>query len=151
MTNIEQVEFDHMPREVAIELLCKQTRISNRQRKECMRALETRYRSTLTPKTDKADLVLRRRLTLRPMSFLLKVKKRCETRRSLCMAQRDFSSRRSANLGEKTGKPNPAEMNELLVHQRAIVLLNERISLLNRVFNAVSDEMARRQNTFVTR
>jgi hypothetical protein len=49
--NIERVDFDRMPYEVATEMLADpRARMTNRERKECMRARETRYQSTRTAK-----------------------------------------------------------------------------------------------------
>ena len=41
------VDFDHMPREVATEMLCApKAKMTNRERKECQRARELRFEST---------------------------------------------------------------------------------------------------------
>lgn len=52
-----EVPFDHMPVEVAVEmLLAPKARMSARERKECMRARETRYASPRTRKSVAAKL-----------------------------------------------------------------------------------------------
>lgn len=49
--NLREVVFDHMPREVATEMLCSpKAKMTNRERKECRRARELRFESTRTVK-----------------------------------------------------------------------------------------------------
>ena len=49
---IPQIAFDHMPTEVATEMLCApKARMTNRERKECQRAREIRYASPRQPRT----------------------------------------------------------------------------------------------------
>jgi hypothetical protein len=48
---LEKIQFDHMPIEVATEMLCSpQARMTNRERKECLRARENHYQSTRVAK-----------------------------------------------------------------------------------------------------
>lgn len=147
---LEKIEVDNMPRQVAIEILCSSKELGNPMRKKCMRALETHYTSNRQPKTDKETKVLAARLQTRPWAFLLKIKKRCESRRAEVQKQHDFSTRRKANLEAKTGKPNPHEIAEILLHERAIAALNLRAARLDLVWEGVTDEMDRRKKNILS-
>lgn len=82
--NLTAVSFDHMPVEVATEMLCSpKAKMTNRERKECARAREHRYESTRLPKPDETRLA--QRLGARPFLSLVKWNSRAIERRALAI------------------------------------------------------------------
>lgn len=147
--NIERIEVDSMPRQVAVEMLCRSNRLTNREHKLYMGALETHYTSTRPAKTTRQDAVLSARLRLRPWATLCRWLKRCNDRRALVQEAFQLASKHKAKLDVKTGKPNEGEVLEILQLNKAIAGLNLRAARLDKVWEAVTEEMKRRQSTFI--
>lgn len=144
--NIEKLEVDTIPRQVAVEMLCRPgVRMTNKERKLFRGALETHYASTRKPKTSRQAEVLAARLRLRPWATLCRWLKRCNTRRALVQEAFQIGTKRKAKLEAKTGKPNQSEVLEILQLDRAIAGLNLRAARLDAVWDGVTEEIARRQ------
>ncbi len=80
-TTIIEQPFDHMPVEVATEMLCApKARMTNRERKECFRARERHFVSTLVAKP--AEAKRSRFISSRNFSQLLTLQRRGNAKRA---------------------------------------------------------------------
>lgn len=147
---LERVEHDHMPRQVAIELLCRSKRMTNRERKMYMQALEVHHVSTRRPKTERMTEVLANRLRIRPWATLCKILKRCNNRRSEVQTQYLIAKRRVDKLGVKTEEVKQSEVLEILNLNKLIAFLELRAKRLDLVWEGVTNEIERRQKGWVT-
>lgn len=135
---------DVMPRQVAVELLCKSPRMTNRERKVCMQALETHYVSAAQPREDRAQAILANRCRTRTVSHLIKRYRRCVERRKLVQDAYVIVHRRLKTLEEKTEKPSPQEVLAILFLQRQKAELELRAAQIDLAWDVVTEELERR-------
>lgn len=142
--NRRLVNHDHMPVQVATEMLCApRARMTSRERKQCERARERIFESTLSGQTPEARLAFR--VSSRPIESLAKWIRRAARRRKDVQAKYGILCRRRDKLNAKTGEPAQAEILELLGIGRALAALEIRAKLLEMVLDAAQEEVKRRE------
>lgn len=145
MTTIRKAEFDHMPAQVATEILCKPgARITNKERKTLMRARETRYESALPSRESRHAEILSNRLKGRTWAQLIKWDKRCKNARALVQHAFVVTNRRIEKLGAKTDKPNQTEVLALLLMERQKAALELQSAKIELAWDCVTGEIKRR-------
>lgn len=144
--NLQRVERDHMPAQVATEMLCRGgAMMTNKDRKLYMRARENHYESTRQPKENRRQQILANRLRSRPWSFLVSRNRRCINIRGEVQHAYVVGNRHLAKLKEKTGKPDPREVMAILLLERQMAALEVKAKELDMAWECLTDEMERRQ------
>jgi hypothetical protein len=133
-----------IPPQVATELLCTQTAMSNKERKSLSRARD------LFVELEKFSPLgvqhrLDYRLQQRNWQQLCKWNKRATARRQDAQAKFQMVQKRQQKLGSKTGQPNDSDIRELLMLQQAVAVLDAKARVLDIFLEAVESEIARRQ------
>lgn len=119
--NITKLEVDHMPKEVATEMLCSpKARLTNRERKECMRARAAVYVPTDTKKP--YDEKLLRKAKQSSWAQLIRIVVRCSLRRS--MAQN-----RWLKLSNKLAKLETTPLNKTVREAADFVIRRDMAAL----------------------
>lgn len=133
-----------VPREVATELLCTQTVMTNPERKKLRRARDLFVE---IPKFEHLGVQHRLdyRLQQRNWGQLCKWLRRATARRRDAQDKFHVICRRREKLGSKTGQPLDSEIQELLVLQQAVMALNTKAQVLDIFIEAVESEIQRRQ------
>lgn len=131
-----------MPKEVATEMLCApKARLTNRERKECCRARETRYESEQAPLP--AQVKLKRRFSFASFKQLRNWFLR--SRKARVSLQRAFQS---ANLKlrqlQAIANPNGAQQLSIQILQRSIRSLDEAAERFDLVVDLTEAELKRR-------
>lgn len=144
--NLQRVERDHIPTQVATELLCRGgAMMANKDRKLYMRARETHYESSRQPKENRRQQILANRLRSRPWSFLVSRNRRCINIRGEVQHAYIIGQRHLDKLKAKTGKPDPREVLAILMLERQMAALEVRAKELDMAWECLSDEIERRQ------
>jgi hypothetical protein len=151
--NIRRVETDAMPPEVAIEMLCApKARMTNRERKECLRALSKVFESTLEAITHESRMGLRMRSAT--WSQLLKWKARADK----CLRQNAARADKTAAKRDKvltipadTEEKNKEAVTKLFAlfrakFEQALSALDTQAAQIRTLQDLISDEQTRRQD-----
>ncbi len=135
-----------MPRQVALELLCRApgVRVTNRERKTFMRALEIHHVSTRKPRDERGQEILANRCQTRSISHLIKRHRRCVARRALVQAAYVIAKRRVEKLEKREGKPVEKEILAILFLQRQIAALEVKAKEIEIAWDIVTAELDRR-------
>lgn len=143
---LQKVERDVMPRQVAIELLCRPgVRMTNKERKTYVRALETHYTSTRPSRDDRRTDILAKRLRNRSWLHLIKRDKRCRNTRALMQQAYVVGKRQLEKLEKREGKPDQKEMLQILFLQRQIAALELKAAEIDLAWDCLTDEIDRRK------
>ena len=147
---VKLVETDHMPVEVATEMLCApKAHMTNRQRKECQAARSKVYASVFEPKD--SALVLANRLKCCKWDQLNRWEKRAKQRRAELQLAYQLACKRRDKLNATELDPKKEQAKfymvqmQLAVMNRAIAGLELRAAQIEALWDAVDEEKARRQ------
>lgn len=144
--NLQRVERDHIPTQVATEMLCRGgAMMANKDRKLYMRARENHYESTRQPKGNRRQEILAKRLRQRPWTFLVSRNRRCINVRAEVQQAYVIGNRHLTKLKEKTGKPDPREVLAILMLERQLAALEVKAKELDMAWECITDEMERRE------
>jgi hypothetical protein len=135
--NLKPVDFDHMPKEVATEMLCApKARLTNRERKACMAARETRYTSTREPISKDAKVATKLKGATWLQLFIWN--KRATNRRD--------ALQRAYKLAQRTlEKPNLHPGTKILLERQSAVASLQAVAL-DAFRDLLEDEVKRRQD-----
>lgn len=144
--NTQRIERDTMPRQVAIELLCRPgVRMTMRERKTFMQALEAHHTSTRPARDDRRSDILAKRCRGRTWLHLIKRDRRCKDRRKLIQDAHVIATRQLAKLEKREGKPDQKEMLAILFLQRQVAALEVKAKEIELAWDVVTDEINRRK------
>lgn len=146
---IKELTVDSMPREVAVEMLTSNVRLSTQERKNCQRALEKHFVSTLEPKS-KADCMTRR-LKGSTIFQLAKWNKRATNRRASAQsAYLRFKKLEESIAAEPDGESiiaKEAKNVRLLLVRNTLKALNDHASQLDTFKDLLDTEINSRHAT----
>lgn len=146
----ERVVRDTMPRQVALELLCRPgVRMTNRERKTFMQALEVHHTSTRPARDGRKSEIMRNGCRTRGLLFLLKREKRLTAMRALLQQAYVIGTRKLAKMEQREGKPDQKEMLAILFLQRQMAALEVRVKEIDIAWDVVTDEITRRKKICV--
>jgi hypothetical protein len=145
-------EQDHMPVQVAIEMLCApKARLTNRQRKTCQAARQKVFESTLH--RGAVEDAIAHKLKGKTWAQLIRWNKRCSERRMTL--QRLWEKAREKRSELAAQEVDPKDERAVFTNQSSPVLLDRTIAALElkveqltQLWDALDDEMRVRKSSF---
>jgi len=120
-------------------------RMTNRERKMYMQALEVHHVSTAMPRTDRRWEILAKRLRGRTWLHVIKREKRCRAARVMLKYAHRIGQRHLDKLGAVDGKSaTPQQTLGILLLQKQLALLAVRIRELDLAWECTINEIDRR-------
>jgi len=148
--NIRPVDFDHMPVEVATELLCAPLgRLSGPEEAACWAAREKRYESVRVAVAPSVKLA--RRMKRSSVAQLAKWQKRIRTRQLFTMQAINRGQKRLNVLGTPDPEKDTNATIEKLMLEAYVRKLHVVGSQLDMARECVEDEIARREKLVVVK